>query len=188
MTPLKNEVARVARLAYARGLVFGIGGNTSVKADETILITPEGACLRDITAEQIVTLDLTGKKISGIEPSIELPMHFAIYNEFPSVKAVVHTHSPFATIWSTLGMPLRSKTVEGRIVLGEVPVTGYAEPGTVKLAKMVCEKLRKGKAVLLQNHGLVAVGSSLDEAFNIAETVEETAKIEVVSAILKQSL
>ena len=176
----------MARLAYARGLVFGIGGNISAKADETILITPERAYLRDITAKQIVTLDLAGKKVSGMKPSIELPMHLAVYHEFPSVKAIVHTHSPFVTIWSTLGKPLRSKTVEGRIVLGEVPVAGYAEPGTVKLAKMVCEKLREGKAVLLQNHGLVAVGSSLDEAFNVAETVEETAKIEVISAILKR--
>ena len=186
MTPLKNEVARVARLAYARGLVFGIGGNISAKADETILITPEGACLRDMTAKQIVTLDLAGKRIGEPKPSIELPMHLAIYREYSSVKAIVHTHSPFATIWSTLGKPLQSKTVEGRIVLGRIPVIGYAEPGTTELAKMVCEKLRKRKAVLLQNHGLVAVGPSLDEAFNIAETVEETAKIEVIAAILKR--
>lgn len=186
MTPLKNEIARVARLAYAQGLVFGIGGNISAKAYETILITPEGACLRNVTAKQIVTLDLAGKRIGELKPSIETPMHLAIYRKYPSVKAIVHTHSPFATIWATLGKPLRSETIEGRIVLGEVPVAGYAEPGTIKLAKMVCEKLRERKAVLLQNHGLVAVGSSLDEAFNIAETVEKTTKVEVISAILKR--
>lgn len=185
MSPLKNEITRLARLAYARGLVFGVGGNISAKADETILITPEGACLRDMTAKQIVTLDLAGKRMGKMKPSIELPMHLAIYREYPSVKAIVHTHSSFATIWSILGKPLQSKTVEGRIVLGEIPIAEYAEPGTVKLAKMVCEKLRKCKAVLLQNHGLVTGGSTLNEAFNVAETVEEAAKIEVISDILQ---
>jgi len=188
LASLENEVIRIARLAYVRGLVFGIGGNISVRAGEKILITPKGACLRNVKAKELVMSDLSGKTAGKFEPTIELPMHLAIYRKFPSVNAVIHTHSPFATVWSTLGMPLQSKTVEGRFVLGRVPVVGYAEPGTIKLAEMMCEKLKEGKAVLLQNHGLVAVGSSLDEAFNLAETLEETAKIEVISAILKRSL
>jgi L-fuculose-phosphate aldolase len=181
-------MVHIAKLAYARGLVFGVGGNISVRAGERILITPKGACLRNVKAEELVTSDLTGKTTGKKEPSIELPMHLAIYRTFPSVNAVIHAHSPFATAWSTLRISLKSRTVEGRFILGKVPVVGYAEPGTTKLAEAVCEKLREGKAVLLHNHGLVAVGSTLDEAFNLAETVEETAKIEVLAAILKHRL
>ncbi len=188
LTPLETQVIRIAKLAYARGLVFGVGGNISVRAGEKVLITPKGACLRKVKAKELATSDLNGKTTGKNEPSIELPMHLAIYRIFPSVNAVIHAHSLFATAWSTLRTPLKSRTVEGRFILGRVPVVDYAEPGTTKLAKAVCEKLKDGKAVLLHNHGLVAVGSTLDEAFNLAETVEETAKIEVLATILKHNL
>lgn len=186
--PLKNEVASTAKLAYVRGLVYGVGGNISVKADGNVFITPEGACLRDVSPDDVVVTNLAGETAGGGKPSIELPVHIAIYHEYPKVKAIVHTHSPFATAWSTTGKALRSKTVEGRIVLGEIPVTGYAEPGTTTLAEMVVKKLRNRRAVLLENHGVVTVGSSLDEAFNLAETIEETAKIEIMATILRQHL
>ena len=187
MVSLENEVIRIARLAYVRGLVFGVGGNISVRVGEKILITPKRACLRNVKAKELVVSDLSGNTTGKFEPSIELPMHLAIYRNFPSANAVIHTHSPFATVWSTLGTPLQSKTVEGRFALGRIPVVGHAKPGTTKLAEMICKKLKEGKAVLIQYHGLVAVGSSLDEAFNLAETIEETTKIEMMSAILKRS-
>ena len=115
-------------------------------------------------------------------------MHLAIYRKYPKVKAIVHTHSPYATVWSKTRRPFQSKTVEGLIVLGEIPVVCGAKPGSKELAEMVVEKLKNKRAVLLENHGSVSVGPSLDEAFNLAETIEETTKIEIMATILTKNL
>jgi L-fuculose-phosphate aldolase len=185
---LTSELSFIAKLTYDRGLVFGVGGNISVRSNDKVLITPEGARFRNINPDEIIVSDESGKIVGAGRPSIEFPMHIAIYQGYPEVKAVIHTHSPYATIWSSAGNALISKTVEGRFVLGEIPVASYAEPGTPKLAEAVVEKLRGKKAVLLQNHGVVAVGSSLNEVFDLAETIEETAKIEILGSVLTHRL
>ena len=109
MEQLKNAVARKVKLAYIRGLVYGVGGNISVKSNGTVFITPEGASLREVSNDDIVTTDLAGKTTNEVKPSIELPMHIAIFHKHPKIQAIVHTHSPFATARSTTGKALRSK-------------------------------------------------------------------------------
>ena len=182
---LRRKLVGTGKLLYQRGLVHASSGNISVKVKAGILIKSKGSRLGNLSQKDMVKVDTEGRAYGGT-PSKELPMHLAVYQTNPAVRAVIHTHPTFTTTWSMTGKPLKPQTVEGRDLLGKVPIVGYAKPGSEKLARTTSKKLKGRKAVLLKGHGVVAVGKSLTEAFDIVELVEEAAKIEIISKLLKK--
>jgi len=165
----------------AINLTVGTWGNIScrVPGKDFVAITPSGMCYDAIAPEDIVVLDLRGKTICGTrKPSIELPLHLAIYNAREDVQAVVHTHSSYAT-----AMAVARKEIPGavedmvQIVGGNVRVSEYALPGTEQLGTNALKALNGRNAVLLANHGMIGVGCSLDEAFRVCQVVEKSAQI-----------
>ena len=126
-----------------------------------------------------MAIDPQGRVISGPgTPSTEWRLHVHIYREFPEVRAVVHTHSPFATAAAVRGeLPLL--TDEARLYFPKgIPVAPHAPPGTWELAQRAVEALRRGSgACLLQQHGVVAVGKTPAGALRVALAVEEAARI-----------
>ena len=131
-----------------------------------------------ITNEDIVAVGPNGNVRQGTRvPSSETPLHCLVYETRPEISAIVHTHSPYATTLAVMGMRipavhymiavLRTTTIE---------VAAYATYGTDELARNVRDVfVAPSKAVLIANHGLVAVGSSLKEAADAAEAVETLA-------------
>lgn len=108
-------------------------------------------------------------------------MHAAIYRAREDVRAVVHTHSPYATAVACFSSALPVLHDEGRHAFCErVPVAEYAPPGTWKLAHRAVEALGSGQAVRLARHGVVTVGPTLSAALALAEKLEETAKLYVL--------
>lgn len=163
----------------ARGLVTGSSGNVSCRSPVGILITPSGVPYEDLRDGQVVLIDEGGRPVAGAgAPSSEWRMHVAIYRTRPDVRAVVHTHSPYATA-ASFGNALPVAHDEGRLLFGEgVAVSTPAPPGTWELAEAVVRALGGGRAVLIARHGAVAVSASLREALALAEKLEEAAQVE----------
>jgi L-fuculose-phosphate aldolase len=167
-------VACVRRLA-AHGLLSQTAGNVSVRLGQAVLITPTGMEYEVIAASDLVVAALDGTVPTGQrEPSSELPLHRAVYAARADVGAVVHTHSRFATTLAILGLPVPAvHYMIGSLRVTQIPLVHYETYGSSALAEMVRGVLvAPGRAALIANHGLVAVGPDLDVAAGGAETAE----------------
>jgi ribulose-5-phosphate 4-epimerase/fuculose-1-phosphate aldolase len=161
---------------FKRGLTSALSGNLSARVDDVVYISPTKVPSYRVRAEDVSVVTMKGDHLAGRSPSSEMPMHLAIYNVTDS-KAIVHAHSRFATALSCLGDDLQSPDVEGKQLLGRVPLIPYARPGTGELAEAISNKIKRFRGVLLEHHGLVAVGADLEEAFIVAEGIERAAQL-----------
>lgn len=187
LSGVREEIIRTCWEMSRRGLVQGTAGNVSYfDADADLLaVTPTSLPYDRMTAEDIVILDREGKLVEGSrKPTSECPLHCIIYKYRPDVRAVIHTHSSFATAISTLGVPVPAISVASLVAGGEIPVAPFAPLGSKELGEVVAKTLGDGCSVLLANHGVVAVGADLDEALSIAEFTEEAAKVFWIARVL----
>jgi L-fuculose-phosphate aldolase len=173
------SVVAAAREMHDRGLVVGTVGNVSARVEDRIQITPSRCEYRRTRPWQLAVTTLDGSVIRARRaPSRELPLHVAIYERRPDVAAVVHTHSPAAVAWSMLAEPLPPLTEEAEYYgFGHVATTPYAPSGSAALASGGAAGLAAGRAVLLERHGVVAVGSGPREALWTAAAVEHVARV-----------
>lgn len=154
----------------------GIGGNVSARLSKTneIWITPSGLYKPDLKLEDLVKVDLEGKVLEGVfKPSIERPLHVAIYKKRTDINAVVHSHNPITMGLALAGIKPKPITPEAVMVLGDVPILKFTYPSTAELGKLVGKEIAGRRALILQNHGVVAVGHDLTEAVCIVEVLEE---------------
>ena len=179
----RQALVDCARRAYAEGLFSGTSGNLSVRTDRGMLITPTSVRYETLSPEDIVHLRPDGAVLEGrFAPSSEWRMHAEIYARFPEIHAIVHTHSPHATAFAAAGKPIPESLIEMRFFLGgDVPCAAYAPAGTREVGLRCCEVLAGRGGCLMANHGAVAVGKDLDEAFLRAEYIEDSAKITLLS-------
>jgi L-fuculose-phosphate aldolase len=176
---LRQEITKAGRRLWQDGLVAHTDGNISVRLDETwVLITPSGVNKGALKPHQILKVHLHSGEVDGNgKPSVETPLHLAIYRIRPDVNAVVHAHPPYATAFAAAGVALTEPVFPEMIVrFGEIPLVPYATPGTDRLAELVAEALQDHDAALLQNHGAITVGRTLEEACGLMEALEWTAK------------
>ena len=188
----REELSRYVRLTYERRLTPGVGGNMSLKIDDRIYITPALANMRELKPEEVVIINLDGKAISAGKPAIETPLHAVVYQEHSDVSAILHVHAPFAVARSLLVDKIDLITLEARYLLGPVPVLPETRPGASELARNVSAAIRKlpekitgvdllgedvCRAVVIRSHGVVTAGKSLREVFDLAEILEDTARV-----------
>ncbi len=151
-------------------------GNISMRTgDGLIAITPSGVKYRHMTMADISIIDLEGNLIEGLKPSSETPMHTAIYRHLPNVNSICHTHSSFAITFAMLGKDIPVANLELVVCGAPIPVAPWACPGTPKAGEVTVEIFKERpelKVVLLRKHGLVAIGSALDHAFDMAFNAE----------------
>ena len=156
----------------------GTAGNVSARSGGLVAITPTGADYRRLDQASVPVVDLHGRPVAGgLAPSSELPLHLAVYRARPDVGAVVHTHSTFATTFAVLGEELPAVHYVLAHAGRRVRVAPYATYGTGELADACVAALAGDRAVLLANHGVVAVGDGLERALLAAEAVEEVAEL-----------
>lgn len=181
MRSLAEELVIVAHEMEEKDLVIGSVGNLSSRFDdELMLISSRSSFLGTITILEFVLVDFGGNKIepSNLEPSSEWRMHAEIYRRRPDVNAVIHTHSPYASAYAFLKRKLRAVNPESQYVLGEIPIVPYFPSGTQEFATAVGAAIADGALVaMLERHGTVAVGKRARDALNLAEMLEETARI-----------
>lgn len=171
---------------YAHGLVAANDGNLSVRLDDKrILITPTLLSKGDLRPRDLVILDCEGKIIRGKAPSSEYRLHLAIYRQRSDVGAIIHTHPPYATAFAVSGMELRELFLPEMIVtIGKIPLVPYAPPSSQQLADAAAQYMIDYDVVLLQNHGLVAVGSNLSEAYARTERSEHCLQIYFLARLM----
>ena len=174
----RTQVVRYSRMLIERGLTRGTGGNISIRSGELVAITPSGVEYMDMTAEDVVVTDLNGTIVEGaLKPSSELGMHLASYRRRAEVEAVVHTHSTYAATLACMHRPLPPIHYLLGYAGGTVPCIPYYPFGSEALARAAAEGLDGRNAVLLGNHGLLAVGADIAYAFSVAEETEFVAEL-----------
>lgn len=176
----RNDIAAFGRKLISAGLTTGTGGNLSLfnRPENLVAISPSGTEYGNIQPEDIVILDLAGNVVEGrLKPSSELDFHLALYKRRPDIHAVVHTHSTYATTIACLNREIPAVHYLVGFAGNKVPVAPYATFGTPALATNITRTIGEYNAVLLANHGLVAVGPTMVNAFSIAEQVEFVARI-----------
>lgn len=184
----KEDVAYFMRRLYDRFLTTASGGNISLKADEdNFLITPAALDKGIIKAEQIAVVNKAGESLSeNLRPSIETSMHLEVFKNRKDVRAVVHAHPVYASLFTTINRKVNTHLIaEARYMLGEPVLAEYALMGTKELAKVVGEASLKSNVVLLKNHGVLTVGKTLLEAFDRMEVLENCAKMTFLSELIQ---
>jgi len=178
----RQEIASIARSLYDRGYTFGTAGNISVRTGERVLVSPTNSSFFNLAPETLSETGLDGSVVSGLPPSKELPFHLAIYRARPEAGAVVHLHSCYATAVSCLekvncedALPIYTPYYAMRLPC--LPVAEYYPPGDPALAQVVERTAARSSAMLLRNHGSIAIGKSLMEAAALAEEIEEQARL-----------
>lgn len=178
----RREVLEIARRMKRDGLVRLTSGNVSCRIPGTTLfaITPSGMEYESLEPQDICLLDLNGHVVDGDRrPSTETPLHRLTYLRRPEINGVVHTHSIYASAFACTGeaMPVISTELAG-LVGGTIRCAPYARSGTEEFATAAVETLgQEDLAVLFQNHGVMAVGPTLKEAYDVALGLEEAAMI-----------
>lgn len=171
----KAAILEVGRRMYAKNFVASNDGNISCKVtDNTVWCTPTGVSKGFMTDEMLVLMDLQGNVIRGsAKPSSEMKMHLRVYNENPAVKAVVHAHPPAATSYAIAGLPLnRAILTEAVMGVGEIPIAPYAMPGTEEVPDSIAPFVNSHNGCLLANHGALAWGKDVMEAWMRMESIE----------------
>lgn len=182
---LRQEIVDRSLQAFHEGLFSGTSGNMScyLRGEELMLITPTSVRYDVLRAEDIVALRLDGTVVEGrLRPSSEWRMHAAVYESRPDVSAVFHTHSPYATAFAVNHQTIPAVLIEALAFLGgDVRCADYATPGTREVGLNAIPALEGRKGCTLANHGVLAVGDDLAQAYLNAEYIEDVAKIYAIA-------
>lgn len=176
----RKAIVRFGLKMVESGLTTGTGGNLSMVDRESgrVAISPSGIEYGALQPDDVVLTDLDGNIIDGdCKPSSELGFHLSLYNQRSDIRAVVHTHSPYATTMACLGWEIPAVHYLVGFAGEKVPIAPYATFGTPELAQKVADTIGEYNAILLANHGLLAVGATMDAAFAAAEEIEFVARI-----------
>jgi L-fuculose-phosphate aldolase len=179
-------MVRIGRELYQRGLVVATDGNLSARLDRNrFLTTPSGLCKGWLKAEQLIIVDEQGQSVdtptpanAALQPTSELAMHLAAYRIRPEVEAIVHAHPPHAIAQSIAGDGFEDCFLpEALLFVGIPPVTPYATPSSSEGAEAIREAVAGHDVLVLQRHGSLALGSSIEEAYFRTESLEQLARI-----------
>lgn len=182
----RKEVARFMKRLYRHGLTTTSGGNISQRvSDEIIVITPSATDKGEMHWSEVGIMSIEGENLTpDLKPSIESEMHLSIFRK-RDVKAIVHAHPVFATSFTAMKRKIdTSLTAEACAILGDPLFVSYALMGTRELADIVSENISRSDILLLENHGILSVGTSLLQAFDRIEVLENAAKMTVITSVM----
>lgn len=177
---LRRQIVDLSHRLHRAGLLVGLDGNLSARVEGGAILCTRAGCHKGmLTEDDLVVVDAEGRWLRGFgQPTSELAVHRACYAERPDVTAIIHSHPPAAIAASVAGLDLdRPLLPEVVLGLGTVPTIAYQRTGTTSLAEAVRPAARVRNALLLERHGVVALGRDLVEAFCHTETVEQVARV-----------
>jgi L-fuculose-phosphate aldolase len=189
----REQVFETTQKLVATGLIRISSGNISVRvADDLVAITPSSIPYDELKVEDIVILDMQGHTVDGaLRPSVEKMLHIHCLQARPEVQAVIHVHAITAITLSLIQAEIPPLSIEMVNLGAPIPTLGYTLPGSLLFADTVAEYFRGNpdkKAVLLENHGAVVLGSSLKDAFQNAYNLDTGAEIYYRSLALGQPI
>jgi L-fuculose-phosphate aldolase len=183
-------VATYMKRLYKTGLTTSTGGNISRRVGENLLlITPSQKDKSNLKPYDICFANFTGENLTPkFKCSMELGMHIAIYKQREDINSICHAHPTFASAYSFSDKHINSSlSGEMRALCGEIFKADYALMGTNELAENVAEKVRQSNVILLENHGALTLGTSLNQAFERMEILEKIAKSNFLLNIIQGS-
>lgn len=171
----RQKLIQYGKKMVENNLTFSTGGNLSIRIDDrSFLITPSGMAYESLKERDLVVMTSEGQILKGDrKPSSEWHMHGAIYDARPEINVLIHTHSPYVSVVSSLGedLPPISYLIASAGTR-TVPLARYETFGTKELGEAAVEAMGDCKAVMLANHGLIAGGDTLAQAFSLAQEIE----------------
>lgn len=180
---LRKDIIAIGRVLWEKDLASGLNGNISVRVDESrILLTATQTCLGILQGKDILLANLEGQVLEEGSLSTERLLHTEIFKNFPEVKAVIHTHTPYTNGYFLENDKLTPKIFESRFYLGEVEAVPQLTP-SVTDAGPVMDALKKNNVVVLKNHGVVAMGKNLFDCFLLIQCLEDAIMTDAVSRL-----
>lgn len=176
----RQQVVATARLLVEKGIFKGTGGNLSVRVEgqPAFAITPSNYDYMQMTPADVCVLDWQARLLEGeMKPSVESGMHAAVYQNRPDVNVIIHTHQVYASTLALINAPIPALFDEQVRFLGRaVEIIPYAPSGTLFLKRNVRSRLRSGhNAYILQNHGALVLGPTVERAVFNVELLEKCA-------------
>lgn len=169
----REQLLDISRKLAGLGLNKGTSGNVSVRDGDGFLVTPSGITVEDMTPNSMVRMQMDGWHEVNKTPSSEWRFHRDILLNRPEINAVIHTHSMFATTLSTLRLDVPAFHYMIALCGGDsIRCSPYALFGSQQLSDYAVKALIDRKACLLANHGMIAIGETLEKALSIAQEVE----------------
>ena len=184
----KKEIIDASK--YLLQLQFNIGseGNISYRQKNEIYITPSGIKTSNLKPKDISKVDLNGKVLNKNKPSSEILLHSWIYRNHKDIRAVVHSHSKWASILSCMRISISSfHYMVAEFGGNDIKCSKYATFGSEKLSKYVNKVLHKRKGCLIANHGQVTIGDNLEEAVDLSIALEKLSEQFYYLLITKQT-
>ena len=177
---IKLQMCDIGRRLWEREYVEGNAGNLSVRlTDQFVLCTPTLISKGFMKPTDMCLVDLNGNLVAGSqERTSEILLHLEMMKRQPRARAVVHCHSPFGTAYATAGcVPPTGIMPEAEVMLGPVAVAPYYRTATPELGQAVCRFVKDHHVILLANHGVVAWGKSLEDAYWRIEVLEAYGRV-----------
>ncbi|MBO5461984.1 MAG: class II aldolase/adducin family protein [Clostridia bacterium] len=173
----KNIVIKAGHELLKAGLIVRTWGNISCRISDTqFVITPSGKAYDTLTPDDIVLVNIADLSYDGdVKPSSEKGIHASCYELRPDINFVIHTHQKNASVVSTLGLDINNITGEEAEIIGtDVPCATYGLPGQPKLREGVINALKRStsKAAIMKHHGAVCLGTDYEDAFAVANALE----------------
>ncbi len=182
---IRDDIKKYGRLLHEKDLTIGRSGNISVKLDpDTFLINRAGADLSELSENELVFCNVYTDRWRGCQPpSIETGFHRGIYLTFPHAAAIIHSHPFYSMLVSCSDVPVRTDLfVESMAYLGKVVRVPYFHAGGKALADAVAAKAAESQVLLLENHGVLAWGKTLDECLIKTESLEYLCRMQITAA------
>lgn len=182
---IQDKIIEIGKRLYSKNLTIGTSGNISIKTDDGIYITASGTSLGNLTKKGIVLIDYDGNAISDGKPSSEKMLHTELYKLRQDIKAIIHTHPVYLTTFAACHKPLTEPIMSENILYFEdIPVADYAMPSSKKLARNTIKHLKTRDVAMMANHGAIACGDNIENAFLKMETAEYYAQVFLNTKIL----
>ena len=183
---IKKELVIYGKKVISSGLVAGAGGNISARCGRVIYLSASGLALDEMQEEDYIGVDIESAEVvdGNKKPTSELSLHFACYRVREDVQAIVHTHSPWAGGVISSGKTIKPMFPEFVCDIDRVAHIDYVVPTTQKLADAVAEVAVENSVILMSNHGVLAFGRNLREAYYRNLIVEDAAKSLVAACVV----
>jgi L-fuculose-phosphate aldolase len=184
---LASRMLSACKRLHRRGILSGVGGNISLRTSDpaVVLCSPSGVPIMDMLLSDICVVDISDISrdqytvVRGAnKPTSEILLHGGVYDRRKEIKAIIHSHPPITTAFSCTNLEVNYRIQEDqRWYIGDIETIPFVYSSSKALAEAAIPKLMKNYALVLKNHGIVALGDSLTEAVNITELMEDLAKI-----------
>lgn len=181
---IREQICEIGRRIYARGFAAGNDGNISCRlSDEVVLCTPTLICKGFMTPDDLCTVDLSGRQLSGKRPrTSEIFLHLEVYKGDPAVKSVVHCHPPHAVAFAVAHEDIPTGILpEVEVFLGPVPRAPYETPGNDRFAATIRPFIGRANTVVLSNHGTVSWGPTVERAYWNTEILDAYCRILILA-------